>query len=605
MFELCYLILKRVILMETAEKVLIGVVGVFLLLALFNFFGGDVTGSAVWKGWGGCSASNLCDVGEGDCDNDNECLAGLKCIDNVGRDYGYSKTADVCEGSIAKSIISQTAGKVSFKEVALGTIVSGSVTGVNERLDLSPLSSSVGNHVTVQTSLTSSEDDYQTDVVMEVARGSIKYIASYGSVGVANVLRHNINIKKFVSASILEVSIDGGPVQTIKDGDAFIGEDKNKPRWVWDIDTNLSSGLGVENDFIINDDTDSPLKVGDCINLPNKYSSICLNRLTVDDNNEYDTYTIGYDSNADLSDAQPGLTSVPTILITTAKTDGIKLSNGDLTEKVWVMGNGWAFYNNRHNSVEYLKWASIDDEDVGSINDDLQLAVALQENNIDVNINTGTNLKETISAKFVVRNEQVGALGGTNSYEEATELTWGAYGNPVSNIGTKDEDHRSAYGIIIRDPKAHGSVDEVVLDIPRRQVKAEVSMEIGGDVPAVPGYVSCIAESDCFLNVNEHTVVGGKTIKLERVGSAGAVVVDVEGITETISSGSTNIIDGMEVMNKRTFYDSTDPDRKSSAILIISEARSTTKGAVVCVKPDNTKGACISSVDENGRCECF
>src|SRR3989344_6814476 len=29
------------------------------------------------------------------------------------------------------------------------------------------------------------------------------------------------------------------------------------------------------------------------------------------------------------------------------------------------------------------------------------------------------------------------------------------------------------------------------------------------------------------------------------------------------------------------------------------------KDVAVCIKPDNTKGTCISGVDENGRCECF
>jgi len=63
------------------------------------------------------------------------------------------------------------------------------------------------------------------------------------------------------------------------------------------------------------------------------------------------------------------------------------------------------------------------------------------------------------------------SLGDTRSSEEAGELTWR---QGTINLGTKDEDHRSRYGIIIRDPKSHGSGDEVVFDIPGDLVEGTV-----------------------------------------------------------------------------------------------------------------------------------
>jgi hypothetical protein len=33
----------------------------------------------------------------GDCDRDSECASGLKCVDNVGADYGWPSDVDVCE----------------------------------------------------------------------------------------------------------------------------------------------------------------------------------------------------------------------------------------------------------------------------------------------------------------------------------------------------------------------------------------------------------------------------------------------------------------------------------------------------------------------------
>ena len=43
-----------------------------------------------------CRSLGLCGVGEGDCDNDSECQAGLTCVHNVGDSYGFHAETDVC-----------------------------------------------------------------------------------------------------------------------------------------------------------------------------------------------------------------------------------------------------------------------------------------------------------------------------------------------------------------------------------------------------------------------------------------------------------------------------------------------------------------------------
>ncbi len=48
-------------------------------------------------GWSYCTASCPCDVGEGDCDSDSQCMAGLICRHNVGAQYGFSSAMDICE----------------------------------------------------------------------------------------------------------------------------------------------------------------------------------------------------------------------------------------------------------------------------------------------------------------------------------------------------------------------------------------------------------------------------------------------------------------------------------------------------------------------------
>ncbi|MBU1179512.1 hypothetical protein KJ885_01065, partial [Patescibacteria group bacterium] len=44
-----------------------------------------------------CTSSCPCDKGQGDCDSNKECKSGLKCVNNVGKKYGWNWTVDVCE----------------------------------------------------------------------------------------------------------------------------------------------------------------------------------------------------------------------------------------------------------------------------------------------------------------------------------------------------------------------------------------------------------------------------------------------------------------------------------------------------------------------------
>jgi hypothetical protein len=46
--------------------------------------------------WDYCFSSCPCGAGKGDCDYDYHCQAGLRCEQNVGADYGYAATVDVC-----------------------------------------------------------------------------------------------------------------------------------------------------------------------------------------------------------------------------------------------------------------------------------------------------------------------------------------------------------------------------------------------------------------------------------------------------------------------------------------------------------------------------
>ena len=46
-----------------------------------------------------CSECGPCGIGQGDCDSDGECAAGLACVDNIGAQFGFGSGIDVCIAS--------------------------------------------------------------------------------------------------------------------------------------------------------------------------------------------------------------------------------------------------------------------------------------------------------------------------------------------------------------------------------------------------------------------------------------------------------------------------------------------------------------------------
>jgi hypothetical protein len=530
-----------------------------------------------------------------------------------------------------------------------------------------------GNSLTVETSLTSSEDDYQTDVVLEVARDALKYYYAFdetievnsstsadpleikflgknlkitdvdtsdatkftANVGAEYFLNSGdsvvvegktVKLSRVGSGGAIVVDVDGvtetisssgtetvnaieikndetfydsnnqaasaatlvvgkDAQETYKDGDPYVGEDDDNPDWIWNTGnlntkaatTSVTTGefsgpfIGIENDFIYNDDSDNPPKVGECIDLPNNYLSVCIDSLTVSDDN-YATYTFEYDNSADLSDADGGLTAAPAVYIHTAQKEGIVIDRSDLgnvngtstgdlkTDKIWLHSQSDATGDDGQNmsgSVEQIGLFYKDTNDnkvkiAGTIN--LSKAPApfahinydnTKDTDVRMYLNgtitaTGgvdltlepyhsTDLPDSndnITMAWARSASQFNALGASASSEEANEVLWtGSLSAGTTNmqtIGTKDEDHRTRYGIIIRDPKSHGSGDEVVLDIPGDQVQANVIVKgttastssSGGSVVVnpIPSSAPVLAEELSSASSQNLIVVGGPAV---------------------------------------------------------------------------------------------
>ena len=97
--------------------------------------------------------------------------------------------------------------------------------------------------------------------------------------------------------------------------------------------------------------------------------------------------------------------------------------------------------------------------------------------------------KDTLRTFWTNASRNINSLGVSKSSEEAGEVTWQIRtSNGVSNgtnIGTKDENHRSRYGTIIENPKSNGASDRVEFIIPADQVQANIAVK--GTVGGVAG----------------------------------------------------------------------------------------------------------------------
>ncbi len=181
----------------------------------------------------------------------------------------------------------------------------------------------------------------------------------------------------------------------------------------------------------------------------------------------YVTYKIKYDT-ADLSEVG-GLSSEPVIEIRTDFPDIRLYENNDYTNKILIAGNGKAYYEDINNKVKFLKELNNFDisgsTSLGSIKD-LGLVASYKKIDNVIQVSINSPLQDILYINFMIKNNKVNSLGQMRYFEEATELVYSPSGESAIDIGTNRGDYRTIYGTIIKNPKAHGSNDEVVLDIP-------------------------------------------------------------------------------------------------------------------------------------------
>jgi len=373
-------------------------------------------------------------------------------------------------------------------------------------------------------------------------------------------------------SAVLIVGADA--LETYKNGDPYFGEDEDNPDWVWEFDSLATAGSGstgqtfcVKNKKVINDLGDDPAGVGEYISFPNDFVQIGIDSLTVADDS-YATYKVYYESSTDLSNVNAAWTEEKTFIIESLDySEGIKIlespgsgewlsTGGNLTadikaDKVFLHVNDYdgaavdVLYEDSNNKIADAGTINLSatntDINVMQVNYkdtkgtdiaiDLRGAINASTDNVTLvftaEAETNIGVEDDIVILLGDNGADFDALGVTLSNDEDLELRYND-----TRIGTKNEDHRTKYGIIIRDPEDHGNNDEVELEIPGDQVKANVVVKTtGAAVGAIGGTSKAInpisvgmgvLDKDATVGDENLIVVGGpcaNTIAAELLGN--------------------------------------------------------------------------------------
>jgi len=319
--------------------------------------------------------------------------------------------------------------------------------------------------------------------------------------------------------------------------------------------SNTYPTIGVKSIFVINDDTDNPVTAGGCYKYPNDYAEVCFDAVTVSDD-DYEIVTFKYQDGVTLGAA----TDQKTVYITSSVEDGLQVEADNLfkvtsdtrTNRIWLVWNQTGdvdggvsvWYRNSAGAKTYA--GTIQNNTVATNNVtarvyygdtksdnveiDLDPVVASGAGYVNITLDilgkASSDLatgQDDIKMYWEVASSVFSNLGTTASTEEADELQVKKGTTSWNNVGTKDEDHRSLYGIVIMNPKSNGASDECEFKVPKEQVFATVSVKStgttttsGGDtVKKVVPVTNAVAklDSEVSLPVGKHLVlVGGPAV---------------------------------------------------------------------------------------------
>ena len=106
--------------------------------------------------------------------------------------------------------------------------------------------------------------------------------------------------------------------------------------------------------------------------------------------------------------------------------------------------------------------------------------------------------------------------------------------------------------------------------------------------------------NDYFFNVGDVKFIWDKAVKLENVGAEGSVIVAVDGITETISQGEMDYVNGLQVSTLETYYDASNINQRSARLTIIGGPEGEYSFNIDDTKIINNKSVSLLTIESDG-----
>ena len=195
--------------------------------------------------------------------------------------------------------------------------------------------------------------------------------------------------------------------------------------------------------------------------------------------------------------------------------------------------------------------------------------------NIKLNVGIDKDLDDGEIDKFIDGKISFTNEDGTKEYDVSEHFTINKEAMIISSEN-KSKNEENPYFILPKNSLIYKYQFDKDIDV--STITSEYPLNIkflGKDIKLIDvedGEMIVMVASDYFLEQGQSVTINEKTIKLLRVGSAGAVVVDVDGVMETIPSGATETVNGIEITNDEVFF-STDSntDNPNAATLYIGD----------------------------------
>lgn len=282
--------------------------------------------------------------------------------------------------------------------------------------------------------------------------------------------------------------------ETFNDGEAYIGEDEDDPRWIWvlqNLDTNTPI-IGIQWDrSATNPDDEDVIYEGEEVCLPHDYSCLKLVEVKINDWSDYSLEDGTESLYATVNDVNPEFASA-SVLVFNAKDGEYFDASGTKTDKIYIYSTGAGLRLYREESGKAVFFAT-EGNGVFSVNyKDTSLSVDLQWNAandnglIVLNMPVGDDISIYIEAdpNDATKFNYLGHSQGDT--DTADDILYG-----TEDISGYDDDVLTPSCVIVLDPESHQSGDDIELGI------CEDSSDYKADVAFIK-----MPSGSCFSGTN-------------------------------------------------------------------------------------------------------